>query len=90
MKRRLAVTIAVMVVVVAFGVLIGFAMSGSNASGGTVTVGTPLPPVTTLTTTPQTIQVPPVLPTSTTTTVAKPVRPPTQITKIINKTTTHT
>lgn len=76
--------VAVAIVVLAIGAGLGFVASGAGGSTGTVVTGKPLPAVTTIATTPQTIANIPALQTSTTTTTLKV---PKQVTN--NKTIVH-
>ena len=66
--------VAVGILVLAIGAGIGFVASGAGGSTGTVISGKPLPAVTTIATTPQTIAVVPALQTTTTTTTLKAPR----------------
>jgi hypothetical protein len=75
--------VAVGILVLAFGAGLGFVASGAGGSTGTVVSGKPLPAVTTIATTPQTIAIVPALQTTTTTTTLKAPRQVTNIKNVI-------
>jgi hypothetical protein len=80
--------VAVGILVLAIGAGLGFVASGAGGSTGAVVTGKPLPAVTTIATTPQTIAKVPALQTTTTTTVPKTPRVVNitkPITRIVNK-----
>ena len=66
--------VAVAIVVLAIGAGLGFVASGACGSTGTVVAGKPLPSVTTIATSPQTIASVPALQTTTTSTVPQAPR----------------
>jgi hypothetical protein len=75
--------VAVGILVLAIGAGLGFVASGAGGSTGTVITGKPLPAVTTIATTPQTIAKVPALQTTTTSTVPKTPRQVTNTKTII-------
>jgi hypothetical protein len=74
------VLIVAAIVVLAVGAGVGFVASRPPSAGGTVKPGTTLPPLATVTFTPETVYVPPALPTTTTT-----VKPPKQVVKNVTQ-----
>jgi hypothetical protein len=74
------VLIVAAILVLAVGAGIGFVASRPPSAGGTVTPGTTLPPLATVTFPPETVYVPPALPTTTTT-----VKPPKTVVKNVTQ-----